>query len=75
MSRFRPLIFFFFLPSLSVGRHDSGVGSFYHMGPGGQTQAITLGTWLIYLANPRTTNLKVLAPVIMELGRPEICGE
>lgn len=65
---------FFFLPSLSVGWQDSGVqgqvGSFYHMSPGGQTQAIKLGTWLIYLANPRTTDLKVLASVIMELGRP-----
>lgn len=62
-----------------MGWHDSGVegqaGSFYHMGPGGQTQAIELGTWLIYLANPRTTDLKVLAPVLMEQGRSEICGE
>lgn len=65
---------FLFLPSLSVGWPDSGVqgqvGSFYHKSPGGQTQAIKLGSWLIYLANPRTTDLKVLAPVIMELGRP-----
>lgn len=62
-----------------MGRHDSGVegqvGSFHHMSPGGQTQAIKLGTWFIYLANPRTTDLKVLSGVTMELGRSEICGE
>lgn len=43
-----------FLPSLSVGWHDVGVqgqvGSFYHMDTGDETQAIRLGTWLIYLA-------------------------
>lgn len=42
------------------------VGTFHHVGPGDQTQAIRLGTWLVYLADLRTTDFKGLVPVSME---------